>query len=115
MSELKTLKEMRRIWFDEHEESVNNMCAEADKPVSINWATDGRKWVEEEQLKEEAKNWIKKLNETLEKACEKQTDGYYNDAELEIEGVNYTASAFEDDETKPIIKFINQFFNLENE
>ena len=49
------------------------------------------------------------------KACKKQTDGYYNDAELKIEGVTYTACAFGDDETQAIIKFINQFFNLEGE
>lgn len=113
MSDLKTLKEMRKIWFDEHEESVNSMCFEKDKAVSINWATDGRKWVEEQELREEAKEWIEKLNATLEKACKKQEDGYYNDAELQTEGVIYTASGFEDDETQPIIKFIRQFFNLE--
>ena len=73
---------------------------------------EGREFLKE-QLREEAKKWIKELNKTLEKACEKQTDGYYNDAELEIEGVTYTASAFEDDGAKPIIKFIHQFFNLE--
>ena len=70
------------------------------------------RWID---FREEAKKWIKELNGALEEACKKQTDGYYNDVEIEIEGVTYIASAFEDDEAKPIIKFINQFFNLEEE
>ena len=84
---------MRRIWFDEHEESVNNMCAEADKPVSINWATDGRKWVEEEQLRE---NWIQELSKV----------------QVDREGLANTAIIM-DNNAK--IGWINQFFNLEEQ
>jgi hypothetical protein len=69
--------------------------------------------IAEKRLRKEAKKWIKALNKTSERACKKQAGGCYNDAELEIEGVTYTASAFADDETKPIIRFINQFFGLE--
>jgi hypothetical protein len=67
------------------------------------------------ELRDEAMEWRDALKEALVKAAKKQDDGYYNNAELEIEGVIYEASAFGDDEVKPIIKFINQFFNLEDE
>ena len=98
MSNLKTLKDFKEVECGDY---LPHRC-------------EGREFLKEE-LREEAKNWIKELNKTLEKACKKQTDGYYNDAELGVGGVTYTASAFGDDEAQPIIKFINQFFNLEGE
>ena len=96
MSELKTLKDFKEVECGDY---LPHRC-------------EGREF-SKEQLREEAKKWIKELNKTLERACKKQTDGYYNDAELEIEGVTYIASAFADDEAKSIIKFIKQFFDLE--
>lgn len=98
MSDLKTLKDFEEVKCGDY---LPHRC-------------EGREELKEE-LREEAKKWIKELNKTLEKACEKQTDGYYNDTELEIEGVTYSASAFTDDEAKPIIKFIKPFFDLEEE
>ena len=98
MSDLKTLKDFKEVECGDY---LPHRC-------------EGREFLKE-QLREEANKWIKALNKTLEKACEKQTDGYYNDAELGKEGVTYSASAFADDETRPIIKFINQFFNIGGE
>jgi hypothetical protein len=66
------------------------------------------------ELRDEVGEWRDALKEALEQACKKH-EGVYNNVELEIEGVIYEASAFGDDEAKPIIKFINQFFNLEGE
>lgn len=111
MSELKTLKEIIA------EQSGGTHCYPMIKDGEIP-NTDDKVYLDalrtiEKRLIEEAKKWIKALNETLEKACKKQTDGYYNDGELEIDGLTYTACAFGDDETQPIIKFIKQFFNLE--
>jgi predicted nuclease with TOPRIM domain len=67
------------------------------------------------ELREAAKEWRDALKEALVNAAKTQEDGYLNNVKLEIEGVIYEASAFEDDEARPIIKFINQFFNLEGE
>ena len=103
-SNLKTLKAIQEYANDHIDTITEEPCF-----FGFNDALD----IFSEELIKEAKNWIKELNKTLEKACKKQEDGYYNDAELEIEGVMYTASAFADDEAEPIIKFINQFFNLE--
>ena len=66
------------------------------------------------ELRDEVVEWRDVLKEALEQACKKH-EGVYNNVKLKIEGVVYEASAFEDDEAKPIIKFINQFFNLEGD
>jgi len=104
MSKLKTLKPIQEYANDRIDTITEEPCF-----FGVNDALD----IFSEELIKEAKKWIKELNKTLERACKKQEDGYYNDAELEIEGVTYTASAFADDEAQPIIGFINQFFNLE--
>ena len=106
MSDLKALKDIKEYANDRIDTMTEEPCF-----FGFNDALD----TFSEELREEAKKWIKELNETLEKASEKQADGYYNDTGLEIEGVTYSASAFTDDEAKPIIKFIKQFFNLEEE
>jgi hypothetical protein len=67
------------------------------------------------ELRDEAMEWRDALREALEKAGETPEDGFLKNVEIVIEGVTYEASAFEDDDAKPIIKFINQFFNLEGE
>lgn len=54
--ELKTLKDMRRAWF-ESDEDINSVCGN----MTINWITDGRKLLDEEQLKQEAIKWVKCL------------------------------------------------------
>lgn len=88
-------------------------------PKALNGLLEDSKTVDNmlfcEDLREEAKEWIKVLNDALEKASEKQVEGYYNNVELEVGGTTYEASAFADDEIKPVIKFIKQFFNLEQE
>lgn len=66
------------------------------------------------ELRDEVREWRDALKEALEQAGKKH-EGVYNNVKLEIEGVVYEASAFEDDQAKPIIKFINQFFNMEDE
>ena len=111
MSDLKTLKEIIA------EQSGGTRTYPIIKDGKIP-NTDDKTYLDavritEKMLRQEAKKWKKELNKALEKACKKQTDGYYNNAELKIEGVTYTACAFGDDETQAIIKFINQFFNLE--
>lgn len=67
------------------------------------------------ELRDEAREWRDALREALGMASKKDNRGYYNNTEVEIEGVTYEASSFDDDEAKPIIKFINQFFNLGDE
>ena len=106
MSDLKALKDIKEYANDRIDTMTEEPCF-----FGFNDALD----TFSEELREEAKKWKKALNKTLERARKKQTDGYYNGTELKIEVVTYTASAFEDDEMKAVIKFINQFFNLEKE
>ena len=88
MSDLKTLKEILK------EQSggtrIYPMIKDGEIPNTNDKTYLDAIGIIEKRLREEAKKWIK-----------------------ELEGVTYTAAPYEDDETKPIVKFINHFFNLE--
>ena len=57
MEKLKTLKDLHRSWFSHHEEDVNSVCGN----MSINWLTDGRTLLDEEELHKEIIKWINEL------------------------------------------------------